>query len=153
MAIPYQTTQFKSTNIFAMVILGPTAKFNSRQYFRLYGIYMVRSIRGMGFVHCLEVVRFRRVQFYCTTSLGTVTMIIIAPPFSSGGLCIIEQQLSAHIHVPQNELNTYTFARALVTWSNWLCTRSSWQKLKKWLFSNTMRKLVKWKLALRTGTN
>ena len=38
MAIPYQTAKFKSTNIFAMVILGPTAKFNSRQYFGLYGM-------------------------------------------------------------------------------------------------------------------
>ena len=32
MAIPYQTTKFKSTNIFAMAIWGPTTKFNSRQY-------------------------------------------------------------------------------------------------------------------------
>ena len=38
MAIPYQTAKFKSGNIFAMAIWGPTAKFNSRQYFRLYGI-------------------------------------------------------------------------------------------------------------------
>ena len=38
MAIPYRTAKFKSANIFAMVILGSTAKFNSRQYFRLYGI-------------------------------------------------------------------------------------------------------------------
>ena len=37
MAIPYQTAKFKSTNIFAMAILGPTTKFNSRQYFWLYG--------------------------------------------------------------------------------------------------------------------
>ena len=32
-----KTAKFKSANIFAMVIWGPTAKFNSRQYFRLYG--------------------------------------------------------------------------------------------------------------------
>ena len=39
MAIPYQTAKFKSANnILAIVILGSTAKFNSRQYFRLYGI-------------------------------------------------------------------------------------------------------------------
>jgi hypothetical protein len=37
MAIPYRTAKFKSTNILAIVILGPTAKFNCRQYFRLYG--------------------------------------------------------------------------------------------------------------------
>ena len=28
---------YKSTNIFAMAVWGPTAKFNSRQYFQLYG--------------------------------------------------------------------------------------------------------------------
>ena len=33
MAIPYWTTKFKSTN---MAIWGPTAKFNSHQYFWLY---------------------------------------------------------------------------------------------------------------------
>ena len=36
-AIPYRTAKFKSANIFAIAIWGPTAKFNSRQYFRLYG--------------------------------------------------------------------------------------------------------------------
>ena len=36
MAIPYRTAKFRSTNIVAIVILAPTAKFNSRQ---LYGIY------------------------------------------------------------------------------------------------------------------
>ena len=30
--IPYGTAKFKSANNFAMAILGPTAKFNSRQY-------------------------------------------------------------------------------------------------------------------------
>ena len=38
MAIPYRTAKFKPTNMFAMAIWDPTAKFNSRQYFRLYGI-------------------------------------------------------------------------------------------------------------------
>ena len=37
MAIPYRTAKFKSANILAIAILGSTAKFNSRQYFRLYG--------------------------------------------------------------------------------------------------------------------
>ena len=36
MAIPYRTTKFKSANILAIAILGSTAKFNARQYFRLY---------------------------------------------------------------------------------------------------------------------
>ena len=42
MAIPYRTAKFKSAKIFAIVILGSTAKFNFRQYFRLYGIPMSR---------------------------------------------------------------------------------------------------------------
>ena len=37
MAILYQTTKFKSANILAIEIFGSTAKFNSRQYFQLYG--------------------------------------------------------------------------------------------------------------------
>ena len=41
MTIPYPTAKFKSANIFAMAILGPTTKFNSRQYFRLYGSLQV----------------------------------------------------------------------------------------------------------------
>ena len=46
MAIPYRTAKFKSANIFAMAIWGPTAKFNSHQYFQLYGsiIELVDSI-------------------------------------------------------------------------------------------------------------
>ena len=38
-AIQYRTAKFKSANIFAMTIWGPTAKFNSRQYFPLYGMF------------------------------------------------------------------------------------------------------------------
>ena len=37
--IPYRTAKFKSANIFAIAIWGPTTKFNSCQYFRLYGIW------------------------------------------------------------------------------------------------------------------
>ena len=37
MAILYRTAKFKSANTFEMAIWDPTAKFNSRQYFRLYG--------------------------------------------------------------------------------------------------------------------
>ena len=44
MAIPYRTAKFKSANIFAMGIWGPTAKFNSCQYSRLYGILFVCMI-------------------------------------------------------------------------------------------------------------
>ena len=38
MAIPYRTAKFKSANTFVMANWDPTAKFNSRQYFWLYGI-------------------------------------------------------------------------------------------------------------------
>ena len=44
MVIPYRTAKFKSANILAIAILGSTAKFNSRQYFRLYGIIMTQAI-------------------------------------------------------------------------------------------------------------
>ena len=37
MAILYRAAKFKSANMFAMAIWDPTAKFNSCQYFRLYG--------------------------------------------------------------------------------------------------------------------
>ena len=40
MAIPYRTAKLKSANAFAMAIWDPTAKFNSLQYFRLYGMTM-----------------------------------------------------------------------------------------------------------------
>ena len=38
MAILYRTAKFKSANILAIAILGSTVKFNSRQYFWIYGI-------------------------------------------------------------------------------------------------------------------
>ena len=41
MAIPYRTTIFKSANVLAIEILGSTTKFNSRQYFQLYGINLL----------------------------------------------------------------------------------------------------------------
>ena len=44
MVIPYWTAKFKFANIFVMAILGPTTKFNSRQYFRLYGIAVLLAI-------------------------------------------------------------------------------------------------------------
>ena len=38
MVILYRTTKFKSANNLAIAILGSIAKFNSHEYFRLYGI-------------------------------------------------------------------------------------------------------------------
>ena len=40
MAILYRTAKSKSANILAIAILGSTAKFNSCQYFRLYGMLL-----------------------------------------------------------------------------------------------------------------
>ena len=37
MVILYRTAKFKSANVLEIAILGSTAKFNSCQYFRLYG--------------------------------------------------------------------------------------------------------------------
>ena len=58
MVIPYQTAKFKSANIFAMAILGPTAKFNSHQYFWLYGIlFMINIIAYLSFFKLLQLMR------------------------------------------------------------------------------------------------
>ena len=46
MAIPYRTAKFKSANSLAIAILGSTAKFNSRQYFWLYGI-IIKQVHGV----------------------------------------------------------------------------------------------------------
>jgi hypothetical protein len=46
MAIPYRTAKFKSANIFTIAILGSTAKFNSCQYFRQYGITSAAQVQG-----------------------------------------------------------------------------------------------------------
>ena len=45
MVIPYHTAKFKSTNSVKNVVWGKTAKFNDRQYFRLYGkiIFIMHS--------------------------------------------------------------------------------------------------------------
>ena len=40
LAVYITTAKFKSANILAIAILGSTAKFNSRQYFRLYSIWV-----------------------------------------------------------------------------------------------------------------
>ena len=45
MAIPYRTAKFKFANILATAILGSITKFNSRQYFRLYGNNIISHIQ------------------------------------------------------------------------------------------------------------
>ena len=44
MAIPYRTAKFKSANIFARADSMRSAKFNSRQIFRLYGTFLCKRI-------------------------------------------------------------------------------------------------------------
>ena len=44
MAIPYQTAKLKSANIIVMPVWEQTAKFNSRQYFWLYGTLFLTCI-------------------------------------------------------------------------------------------------------------
>ena len=71
MAIPYRTTKFKSPNILATAILGSTAKFNSHQYFRLYGIFHFCK-RGL----CVYVIEcsfcFQDVFIECEDSYGPI---------------------------------------------------------------------------------
>ena len=45
--VPYGTAKFKSANIFAMAIWRLAAKFNSHQYFRLYGIWIVICVHNV----------------------------------------------------------------------------------------------------------
>ena len=55
MAIPYRTAKFKSANTFVMANWDPTAKFNSRQYFWLYGIHWLNDYTKIGYVYALEL--------------------------------------------------------------------------------------------------
>ena len=52
MVIPYRTTKVKSTN---KAILGPTTKFNSHQYFRLYSIYQESLEEGTSLIQPLAL--------------------------------------------------------------------------------------------------
>ena len=45
--IPCRIAKFKSANIFVSAALDQTAKFKDHQYFRLYGIALVRRIKGV----------------------------------------------------------------------------------------------------------
>ena len=44
MVIPYRTAKFKSANILPIVIWAQPPNFNSRQYFRLYGIVVYSTL-------------------------------------------------------------------------------------------------------------
>ena len=45
---------FKSANILVIAILGSTAKFNSRQYFQLYGI-IIKYFSDLMTITCIEL--------------------------------------------------------------------------------------------------
>ena len=49
-----QTAKFKSANILEIAILGSTAKFNSHQYFWLYGNY-----------YCIHIMEFLPGENFC----------------------------------------------------------------------------------------
>ena len=69
MAIPYRTAKFKSANniMLSIAILSSTAKFNFRQYFRLYGIMQdlvhVFSYRYINFPISRPLAYFQHVTF------------------------------------------------------------------------------------------
>ena len=77
----YRTAKFKSANIFVMAILGPTAKYNSHQYFQLYSTcnyvskYMhVTALHAGGDTHfpsCTHTLT--RVKHFCSTPVDTHT--------------------------------------------------------------------------------
>ena len=64
--IPYRTAKLKSANTFAMAIWDPTAKFNSHQYFRLYGIQFVALWVAHGL---LDKVILYRIYYFQALSL------------------------------------------------------------------------------------
>ena len=83
MAIPYQTGKFKSANILAIASLGSTAKFNSRQYFRLYGTscnvtYMIGNT--IGIIMCMHPYRTEQlVAAYVCVYTILFNCIVITP--------------------------------------------------------------------------
>ena len=74
MAIPYRTAKFKSANILSIAILGSTAKFNARQYFRLYGI--PRALCSHCSVEVLHVELFYNLTTLSKTELEHAQFIL-----------------------------------------------------------------------------
>ena len=58
MVIPYQTAKFKSANTVAIAILGSTAKFNSCQYFQLYGNFNYVNYASQAQLHKFVPLKF-----------------------------------------------------------------------------------------------
>ena len=73
--IPYRTT---TANIFAMAILGPTAKFNSCQNFRLYSITLL--VPGPLFINLATMIvpSFQfRVRFVHNSYLCLLSVVVL----------------------------------------------------------------------------
>ena len=73
MAIMYRTAKFKFANILAIVILGSTAKFNSRQYFWLYGIKYMDDTSMMLHTHHILYLFNKHIHPY--SGRGTLAML------------------------------------------------------------------------------
>ena len=122
MAIPYRTAKFKSADILPIVILGSTAKFNSRQYFRLYGSFIQSYCYSLnlqeGGVQCtckgFEIDLVRLWQKFRTHNLDYVRMEL---PKAACSFC--SHALSEHLasesasadSTPQQTENAHTASR------------------------------------------
>ena len=89
MAIPYQTTKFKFADIFAMVIWGPTVKFNSHQY----SGYIVLQHTFICGEHAVTGSSQAPLPAFHSCSMNTFR----APQLMSCNYCV--QSMHVHIHV------------------------------------------------------
>ena len=97
MVIPYRTTKFKSANIFSMAILGPSAKFNSCQYFRLYG--MLNSLLQYYIVYIVCIACYVHVHVpWVETMEHNVHVSMIWCCISI--ICASRELVSKQFHVP-----------------------------------------------------
>ena len=92
-----------------MVIWGPTAKFNPRQYFQLYGTFTL----NMQFIQC-DVNVFFRYRF--TSPLSLSLSLSLFPSFHSFSLpssSLLPPYRSPSLHLPLRFRLATTFALAL----------------------------------------
>ena len=91
MAIPYRTANFKSANKFAMAIWEPTAKFNSHQYFWLY---------GMWYLHPQKSFICNNKDMIHTVSKPSLTLC----PWSELGVEIWQYHSTASLHILEGKV-------------------------------------------------
>ena len=72
MVILYRTAKFKSASMFAMAIWDLTAKFNSRQYFRLYGIRKLFSVVRIIFSYSVACSKIKCTKIMCIINANVV---------------------------------------------------------------------------------